>query len=129
MMFSIALTAMGRPEEAVAAGRKANELSGGNATTLWVLGSACGRAGRTAEARQILDELTARRRSGYVAASALALVHAGLGERDECLDWLARAVDERDPIIVTSLKTAWAYSPLRSDPAFQDLLRKMNLEP
>jgi eukaryotic-like serine/threonine-protein kinase len=129
MLFSIALTTMGRPEEAVTAARKANELSGGNSTTQWVLGSACGRAGRTAEARQILDELTTRRRSVYVAASAFALVHAFLGERDESLSWIARAVDERDPIIVTSLKTAWAYSPLRSDPTFQALLRKMNLEP
>ncbi len=94
-----------------------------------MLGSAYGRAGRTAEARQFLEELTARRRSTYVPASAFALVHGGLGERDESLEWMARGIEERDPVIVTSLKTAPAYDRLRSHPAYQALLRKMNLEP
>jgi serine/threonine-protein kinase len=129
MLFSTALTGMGRPDDAITAGQKANELSGGNATTLWTLGRAYGRAGRTAEARKILEELTARRRSTYVPASALALVHGGLGELDACLDWMARAIEERDPIIVTSLKTAAGFDSLRSHPAFPALLRKMNLEP
>jgi tetratricopeptide (TPR) repeat protein len=129
LLFSIALAAMGRLDEAIASAQKANELSGGNATTLWVLGSAYGRAGRTAEARQLLEELTARRRLTYVPASALALVHGGLGEWDDCLEWMARAIEERDPIIVTALKTAPAYDSLRSHPGYQALLRKMNLEP
>jgi len=129
MLYSIVLTAMGRPDEAVTAGQRANDLSGGNATTLWVLGSAFGRAGRTAEARRILEELTARRRSSYVPASALALVHAGLGERGESLNWITQAIEERDPVIVTSFKTAQAYGPLRSHPLYLALLRKMNLEP
>jgi eukaryotic-like serine/threonine-protein kinase len=129
MLFSIALTAMGRTEEAIAAAEKANELSGGTATTLWVLGSAYGRAGRTAEARQLLEELTAQRRSSYVPASAFALIYGGLGEVDACLDWIARAVEERDPIIVTSLKTAPAYDRLRAHPVYQAWMRQMNLEP
>jgi serine/threonine protein kinase/Tfp pilus assembly protein PilF len=129
MLFSIALTALGRPDESIAAAKKANDLSGGSAATLWVLGSAYGRAGRTDEARQILEELTARRRSTYVSASAFALVYGGLGERDKSLEWIARSIEERDPIIVTSLKTAPAYDRVRSHPAYQALLRKMNLEP
>jgi serine/threonine protein kinase/Flp pilus assembly protein TadD len=119
----------GRFDEAIAAAEKANELSGGNALTLGALGSAYGRAGRTAEARQLLEELTTRRRSTYVPASALAFVHAGLGERDECLEWIAKGVEERDPIVVTALKIAPTYDRLRSHPAYQALLRKMNLEP
>jgi len=129
LLFSIALAAMGRPDEAITAAQKANELSGGNATTLCALGSAYGRAGRTAEARQLLQDLTARRRLTYVPASAVALIHGSLGERDESLEWMARAIEERDPIIVTSLKTAPAYDPLRPHPAYRALLRKMNLEP
>jgi serine/threonine protein kinase/Flp pilus assembly protein TadD len=129
LLFSIILVAMGRLDEAITAAQKANELSGGKAPTMWVLGSAYGRAGRTAEARQLLQELTARRRLTYVPASAIALVHGGLGEWDESLEWMARAIEERDPIIVTALKTAPGYDPLRSHPAFQALLRKMNLEP
>jgi len=77
----------------------------------------------------LLEELTVRRRSGYVPASAFVLVYGGLREVDASLEWLARAIEERDPVIVTSLKTATAYDRLRSHPAFQALLRKMNLEP
>jgi adenylate cyclase len=129
LLFSIVLAGMGRPDEAIIAARKANELSGSSATTLWALGNAYGRAGRTTEARKLLQELTERRRLTYVPASALALVHGGLGEWDESLEWIVRAVEERDPVIVTSLKTAPAYDSLRSHPAYHTLLRKMNLEP
>jgi len=129
MLFGIALTAMGFLDEAIAVSQRANGLSGGNVATLWVLGSAYGRAGRTPEARAILSELTARRASRYVPASAFALIHAALSEPEETLVWLARAIEERDPIIVTSLKTAPAYQPVRSHPAYQALLRTMKLLP
>jgi serine/threonine-protein kinase len=126
--LSAPYVANGRLDEAIAAAEKANELSGGTAVTLGALGSVYGRAGRTAEARQLLEELTARRQATYVPASALAFVHGGLGERDEALAWIARGIEERDPILVTALKIAPTYDHLRSHPAFPALLRKMNLE-
>jgi len=119
----------GRLDEAIAAGEKANELSGRHALTLGALGAAYGRAGRAAEARRILEELKARRALTYVPSSALAWAHAGVGELDEGLEWNARGVEERDPTVVTALKSAPVFDPLRSHPAFQALLRKMNLEP
>jgi serine/threonine protein kinase/tetratricopeptide (TPR) repeat protein len=119
----------GRVEETIAAAEKANELSGGTALTLGALGAAYARAGRTAEARRVLEELTARRRSTYVPASALSMVHFGLGEQDEGAKWMARGVEERDPVIVTASRVSPHYDPLRSHPDFQALLRKMNLEP
>jgi len=51
----------------------------------------------------------------------------GLGELDEGVQWWAKSVEERDPVIVTSLKTEPGYDPMRSHPAFHALLRKMNL--
>jgi Flp pilus assembly protein TadD len=119
----------GRLDEAIAAAEKANELSMGNAITVGNLGKVYGLAGRTAEARRLLEELRARRRSTYVPASAFVLVHGGLGERDEALEWIARGIEEHDPILMTSLKISPSYDPLRSHPAYQALLRKMNLEP
>jgi serine/threonine-protein kinase len=119
----------GRLDEAIAAAEKANELSGGNANTLGNLGKVYGRAGRIAEARQLLEALTARRRLTYVPASAFAFVHGGLGERDKALEWMATGIEERDTTLVTSLWSSPSYDPLRSHPAFQALLRKMNLEP
>ncbi len=119
----------GRIDEAIAASEKANEFSGGTAITVGDLGKVYALAGRTAEARQLLEELRKRRRSTYVPASAFVFVHGGLGEREEALEWMARGVDERDPILMTSLRLSPSYDALRPHPAFQALLRKMNLEP
>jgi serine/threonine protein kinase/tetratricopeptide (TPR) repeat protein len=119
----------GRVDEAIAAGEKANDLSGRHALTLAALGSCYVQAGRTAEARQFLEELTARRRSTYVPSTALAWALLAVGELDEGLEWIARGIEERDPTVVTALKSAPVYGRLRSHPAFPALLRKMNLEP
>ena len=50
--------------------------------------------------------------------------YVGLGEKDQAMDWLEKAYDERfDPIILT-----WPFfDPLRSDPRFQDLMRRIRL--
>jgi serine/threonine-protein kinase len=119
----------GRLDEAIAVGEKANELSGRHALTLAALGACYGRAGRTAEARRLLEELTARRRVTYVPSTALAWAHAGVGELDEGVEWTARGIEERDPTVVTALKSAPIYGRVRSHPAYPALLRKMNLEP
>jgi hypothetical protein len=93
------------------------------------LGKVYGLAGRTAEARQLLEQLRAHRRSTYVPACAFLFVHGGLGERDEALEWMERGIEEHDPILMTSLKMSPSFDPLRSHPTYQALLRKMNLEP
>jgi serine/threonine protein kinase/Flp pilus assembly protein TadD len=128
-MLSVALASMGWFDEAVVAAEKANELSGDDAMTRGVLGCVYGLAGRTAEARRLMEELTARRRLSYVSAFPLTMVHFGLGGLDESLEWTVRGIEERDPGLVTTIKTARHYDPLRSHPAYQALLRKMNLEP
>ncbi len=119
----------GRHDEAIAAAEKACELSGRNAPTLGVLGLSYGRAGRRGDAQALLEELTTKRRTAYVPPYAMAAIYRGLGEVDRAFEWLEKSVDERDMILVTALKTEPGYAPLRSHPAFQALLRKMNLEP
>ena len=118
-----------RIDEAIRASEKANEFSGGTAITMGDLGKVYALAGRTAEARQLLEELTKRRQSSYVPASAFLFIHNGLGEREEALEWMARGIDEHDPIIMTSLRVSPSYDRFRSHPAYHALLRKMNLEP
>jgi serine/threonine-protein kinase len=119
----------GRLDEAIAAGEKANELSGRHALTLGALCGAYGRAGRTAEARRLLEELTARRRFTYVPSCAIAWAHAGVGDLNEEMEWIERGIEEHEPTLVTALKGAPIFSRLRSHPAYPALLRKMNLEP
>jgi serine/threonine-protein kinase len=127
--LSIAYALCGQLDEAVATAEKANELSGGTALTLGVLGRTYGLAGRTVEARQLLEELEARRRSSYVPGSSIAMVHRGLGDLEKALEWWTRGVDEHDLLLVLSLKAEPGYDLMRSHPAYQVLLRKMNLEP
>jgi serine/threonine protein kinase/Tfp pilus assembly protein PilF len=120
---------VGRHEEAVAAAEKATELSGRTALTVGLLGRCYGLAGRTAEARQLLEELEARRRSSYVPASSIAMIHRGLGNLAKALELWVRGIEEHDILLVTSLKAEPGYDAVRSHPAYQALLRKMNLEP
>jgi hypothetical protein len=83
--------------------------------------------GRVAEARQLLEELEARRRTAYVSSLAIGTLHIAVGEVDRGLEWLARAVEDRDVGAVLALNSDLFYDPLRPHPAFQALLRKMNL--
>jgi hypothetical protein len=75
-----------------------------------------------------LQELQELARKAYVPPSSFASIYFGLGEIDRGFDWLEKAVDERDGLIV-HIHVDPGYDPLRSHPRFQALLRKMNLEP
>lgn len=61
-------------------------------------------------------------------AFGAALVYAGLGERDEAFRWLDRSIDLRAPL-VTLLKVDPRFDPLRQDPRFAGLLRRIGLPP
>ncbi len=128
-LLAIAYEHKGRIEEAIAAAQSACELSGRNAPTLGILGLAYGLADRPGEARALLEELIARRRTAYVPPWAVAAIYRGLKEVDLALEWLEKGVEERDMIVVTGLKSDPRYIPIHGHPRYQALLRKMNLEP
>lgn len=91
-----------------------------------VLGYGLARLGRRAEARAILAELDAAESRSYVTPMSRAWVHIGLGEFDNAFEWLDRAVEERDPHVL-HFPCQPAYDPMRQDPRFPALLRKMRL--
>ena len=62
--------------------------------------------------------------SGFVSPVDYALIHLGLGEKDQALDELDRAFEMRDAALVY-LRTQPALAPLRSEPRFQDILKRM----
>jgi len=112
--------------EAIAAMQRARDLSGGAAFPLGFLGHLQGRAGRRSEAIETLGRLHELERTGYLPPFSAALVHLGLGDIDAGFEWMDRAIDERDPIIMP-IKSFPFLDPLRADPRFTVLLRKMNL--
>lgn len=114
--------------EAIAAHRRAVELSGGAPMMLGWLGQALGQAGETAEARAILERLHPIAGQHYVPPTSFAWIHLALGETDDAFTWMERAADNADPWIAP-IKTYPFFDRLRDDPRFLALLRKLNLEP
>jgi TolB-like protein/Flp pilus assembly protein TadD len=115
-------------EEAIAAQRAALKGSGEASSMMGWLGLNLGLAGKPAEARSLLDDLRAREEKGYVPPTSFAWIHLGLGEMDAAFEWLDRAVDECDQFMMP-IKSYEFFDPIRPDPRFLALLRRMNLEP
>lgn len=115
-------------DEAIAAHRRANELSGGSALTLGWLGLSLGLGGHAAELRTLLARLHEMAAARYVAPTSFAWIHLGLGEIDSALEWLDQAIDARDQLIM-AIKSYAFFDALRSDPRYTALLRRMHLEP
>ena len=111
--------------EALAEIRAAQQLSD-NVEIAAVLGYTLGRAGQIPEARTALDDLEQSSRTRYVSPLLFALVSIGLGEHDEAFRWLERGYEDRSQML-SELKVEAAFDPLRSDPRFADLLRRVGL--
>lgn len=112
-------------EKAIAGHRRAVELAAGADHLLAWLGFALGVCGRKAEARAVLEQF--QRSEHYILPTNFAHVHLGLGEIDAAFEWFDHAVEERDQNMMPILSYAH-FDPLRADPRFAALLRKMNLE-
>jgi TolB-like protein len=112
-------------QEAVEALEKAAELAERDSVAIAALGNALGIFGRTGEAREILDELRARREKAYLSPYWISLVHLGLGEIDKALDCLETGYEER-AAYMNAINVYFHFDPVRSHPRFQDIVRKMN---
>jgi len=116
----------GNFSEAIAALEKAVSLSNRSARCLSSLGYGYGITGQLDGARDILAELKGMAKTGYVASSDFAIVHAGLGERDQAIDWLERAYEERDSHL-PFLNVDPRLRNLRQEPRFEALLKRVGL--
>lgn len=82
-------------------------------------------AGEPDQARVILKELLELRSESYVPPTAIAMVYAGLGDKDNAFIWLERGYEGRDGDMVV-LKVWRAWDPLRDDPRYQALVSRMH---
>jgi Tfp pilus assembly protein PilF len=118
--------AAGRHAKAIAELRKTAEASHRGRLQLMYLAHALGVAGARAEGRTVLDELFSIARRDYIPPDYIAFAYEGLGERDQAIQWYERAVAERS-------MNGWILpdpqlDSIRSDPRFQNLMRKMGLQ-
>jgi len=85
-----------------------------------------GRSGQRVEARRALEKWQQLNRRRQMDPAATALAYVGMGNKDEAFAWLQRAYSERSNAL-TALNVDPIYDPLRSDPRFQALLRRIGL--
>jgi serine/threonine protein kinase/tetratricopeptide (TPR) repeat protein len=112
--------------EAIRELQKALDLSGGDTNEVAALGRAYALWGRTSEAQRTLADLTMRSQQTYVQPAWVAVIHAALGDTDQAFDWLEKAfVDESASLVY--LKVDPAFDPVRKDPRFADLVRRVGL--
>jgi eukaryotic-like serine/threonine-protein kinase len=119
----------GRYEEAIAEHRKALSLSEGHPYIMAGLGHTYAVAGEKAEALKVLSDLKELSERRYVSPVYVSVVYAGLGDMDDALVWLQKAYEERDLFPMIWLKVDPYFNALRSDPRFQELLRRAGLPP
>jgi TolB-like protein/DNA-binding winged helix-turn-helix (wHTH) protein/Tfp pilus assembly protein PilF len=122
-----ALIANGQPGEAIPVLEKAASLSNRSPAVLGVLVRAYAHAGRRADAHRVLAELKRRQQKGYVPAAAFVNAYLGLGEHEQAFIWLEGAYQEHS-IILQYLKVNPFFDPLRDDPRFKDLVRRVGLD-
>jgi eukaryotic-like serine/threonine-protein kinase len=116
---------VGQFEEAIAECEAARRLDD-NLEIVAVLGYTYGRAGRRQEAQQMLAALRQLSPRRYVSPMLGALIATGLGDLDEAFGWLEQAWQDRAQMM-SELQAEPAFDPLREDPRFADLLRRVGL--
>jgi TolB-like protein/DNA-binding winged helix-turn-helix (wHTH) protein/Flp pilus assembly protein TadD len=111
-------------DEAVAELQKAVQLSGGSPTSLANLARAYIASGKKTEAVKLLGDLKKRSNPSHSYAPEIAAIFVSLGESDQAMNWLEKGYEERfNPGVLLRP----AFDPLRSDPRFDDLLRRIGL--
>jgi serine/threonine-protein kinase len=114
-------------KESVEALEKANSVSSGNAGVMAALGYCYAVSGNTSKAQVILNDLKRLSRNSYVPPYHVAAVYAGLGNKEQALDWLDRAYEDRSTWM-NGIKVDPLFASLRREPRFIALLKRMGLE-
>jgi len=110
--------------EAIAEIKKAIQLSGGSPTFTANLARAYAASGQKAAAIDLLNDLKKRSASGDPHSSEIAMIYAALGNNDQAMTWLEKSYEERfNPGVLLRP----GFDPLRSDPRFRDLVRRIGL--
>jgi TolB-like protein/DNA-binding winged helix-turn-helix (wHTH) protein/Flp pilus assembly protein TadD len=111
-------------DEAIAELQKAVQLSGNSPTCMANLARAYVASNKKSEAEKLLADLKKRSSPGYSHGSEIAVIYASLGDRDQAMNWLEKGFEERfNPGVLLRP----GFDPLRADPRFQALVRRIGL--
>jgi TolB-like protein/DNA-binding winged helix-turn-helix (wHTH) protein/Flp pilus assembly protein TadD len=125
--FGFALSLNGQVQEAIPIVERAVAVSHRAPGNIGVLAVIYSRAGRRRDALQLLAELKKRRETGYVPAGAFVLAYMGLADYEQAFTWLEEAYKEQSYILLL-VKVHPVFDPVRNDPRFVDLVRRVGLQ-
>ncbi|HUF23572.1 MAG TPA: protein kinase [Vicinamibacterales bacterium] len=122
----LVLIQSGRAIDALTTLRLAHETSATPGTAA-LIAYACGGAGQYIEGARLVEDIIARANSEYISPTIVAGAYVGLGKLDDAMIWYERAYEERSPGLIY-LGVEPLLDPLRQDPRFVSLLRRIGLE-
>ncbi len=115
-----------RYEEAISELKKAAKLTGGMPWALGCLGMAYAVSGQRDKAEELLIDLEEKSKEKYISPVGAALIHLGLGQVDKFREWTEEALEYRD-VTMPHLKVFPEFDSVRSEPWFQEILKRMRL--
>jgi serine/threonine-protein kinase len=116
----------GRNAEAIAAAEKAADLTKRAGITIGDLGYVYAVAGKRAEAGNIIKELEEKYASKQAIGQYIAAAYMGLGDKDKAFEWLEKDFQARNGKLA-EIRWQIQFEPLRDDPRFKDLIRRLGL--
>jgi len=126
--LGVAYAEKGMYREAISELEQDKALTHGHPLPLSYLGNILARSGDRSRALQALEEMKTVSKQKYTTALGFARIYAGLGDKEQAFAWLEKAYEERSSgLYLLNVDPIW--DPLRSDPRFNDLLRRIGLSP
>jgi TolB-like protein/DNA-binding winged helix-turn-helix (wHTH) protein/Tfp pilus assembly protein PilF len=124
--LGLALIVKNQTSEAIDELEKTVAMMNRSPGSLAMLATAYARAGNRAEALRLIQELKQRRQKGYIPSGAFITPYLALGEYDQAFYWCDEAYKEQSAILQW-IKVIPFFDPVRSDPRFTDLVRRVGL--
>ncbi len=125
--LALSYNEIGKYSEAILECQKAREFSGGRLEMTAALGYSQALAGNRKETAKILGELKEVLSRRYVSSYSIALIYLVLDDKEQALEWLEKAFEER-AFFMGWLKTDPRLDPLRTEPRFAALLQKLGFD-
>ncbi|MEP6793578.1 MAG: tetratricopeptide repeat protein, partial [Saprospiraceae bacterium] len=125
-LLSMSYQGLGNFEKSIAENEIWGNLTGNKAKTNVALAQIYAAAGKKDEARKIISEIGLTYQLTGNDYRGMSMVYAALGEKDKAFEWLESSFDRHEESLC-SLKVDPKFDPIRSDPRFDDLLRRIGL--